>query len=254
MKHHHVCAALFVTAFALITTLTGCDSSDVMKEQSNSSQKGEHALTQEAKPIAALAESKIEPQKAVEEARKTGAPNSTQLSESEPDVGLVVGMATIPTNLYWPTDKGVGTSLKFGDDWVKKGCDEQWKKHTGIDIKVSKGRPVYAAESGAVKVVSSDPVWKGWMTIEHTDGKGLKYTTVYWHVTPLVKVNDRVEKGKKIATVADMGSNTHLHFGVRNAPYSNVANRGGLPRTKPCGPDDPIFPEQFKNPMDYTRP
>lgn len=54
-------------------------------------------------------------------------------------------------------------------------------------------------------------------------------------------------KGQVIGKIADLGNNTHFHFGVRKASYSNVANAGGLPQTN-CG-GYPAFPEYFINPM-----
>lgn len=154
--------------------------------------------------------------------------------------------------LRWPTDRGAPVGrFDFGSNWdclqCKKGCDDEYQLHTGIDIRVGKGRPVFAAEDGVVKVVGSDPTWKGWVTIEHRLG-GTVFTTVYWHITPSVRAGQEVTRGQQIGTVADMGSNTHLHFGVRHAPYSNVSNRGALPKTRDCGPDRPQFPEKFVDP------
>jgi murein DD-endopeptidase MepM/ murein hydrolase activator NlpD len=154
--------------------------------------------------------------------------------------------------LEWPTDRGAKIALGYGADWLDNGCDGKKKRHTAIDIKVGKGRPVYAGEAGKVVVVGSDPTWKGWVTIEHSSGG--KFTTVYWHISPSVKTGQAVSRGQKIGVVADMGSNTHLHFGVRDAAYSNTANRGALPRNKACGTSDPQFPERFKNPLDFTSP
>ena len=62
----------------------------------------------------------------------------------------------------------------------------------------------------------------------------------------MVNVGDTVTKGQKIATVADLGDNTHLHFGIRENAYSNISNRGALPQTD-CG-GDPAFPEYFIDP------
>lgn len=162
--------------------------------------------------------------------------------------------AIIPTYLFWPTDPKARISTGFGDDWVAKGCDGLLKRHCAIDISVRKGRPVYAAEFGWVVMVGTDPTWKSWITVNHTDWQSRAYTTVYWHVNPQVKIGDQVSKGQRIGTVADMGLNSHLHFGIRNAPYSNIANRGALPRSK-CKPsDDPKFPEFFVDPRKYTKP
>ncbi len=107
-----------------------------------------------------------------------------------------------------------------------------------------------AAQGGVVKVVGADPAWKGWVTIEHQNSRGARYTTVYWHLSKVsVKAGQTVKRGQQIGTVADLGGNTHLHFGVRDAAYSNTSNRGGLPVTA-CT-DYPAWPESFKDPKRY---
>jgi murein DD-endopeptidase MepM/ murein hydrolase activator NlpD len=160
--------------------------------------------------------------------------------------------------LRWPTDRGAPLGgYIFGSEWncekCTKGCDGQFKLHTGIDIGVGKGRPVYAAEDGVVKVVGFNPTWKGWVTIQHELG-GTVFTTVYWHINPSVQTGQKVMRGQQIGTVADMGNNTHLHFGVRHAPYSNISNHGALPKTKACGDDHPRFPENFVDPKSVADP
>jgi len=133
-------------------------------------------------------------------------------------------------------------------------CDGYLKKHAVIDILAPKWAPVFAAENATVVVVSYDPTWCYWATLEHRDWQGLRYTSVYWHIVPAVSQGQTVSRGQQIGWVADMGANTHLHFGGRNAPYSNTANRGALPRYTPCGTYDPVFPEVFVNPLWFTSP
>lgn len=92
----------------------------------------------------------------------------------------------------------------------------------------------------------------------HKDSQGNKYTTVYWYLKNrkvFTSGNTKtVTSGQKIAEVADMGSKTHLHFGVRNASYSNTSNRGGLPTTK-CSASGmtsaDVWQANFVNPSDY---
>jgi murein DD-endopeptidase MepM/ murein hydrolase activator NlpD len=156
--------------------------------------------------------------------------------------------ANIP-QLGFPLKAGARTVLGFGDPWgFARGCDGAWKVHTGRDLKVTAGTPVYAMADGVGRAVLSDPQWRGAVTLEHRDSQGQKFTTGYWHIMPLVKVGQQVRRGQPIAVVASMGTNTHLHVSVRNAPYSNVANRGALPRTRDCGPSDPPFPGGFIDP------
>lgn len=154
------------------------------------------------------------------------------------------------SRLGWPSDTHSG-SLTFGNNWnYNTSCtDKQWL-HTGIDLSAPASSKVYAAADGVVRVSQdSNTSWKEWITIEHTDTKGKKYTTTYWHLNKRkVNVGDTVKKGAIIAEVASM-SRTHLHFGVRNASYDNTANRGGLPNKACTG--YPAYQESFVNPKLY---
>ncbi|RUS43073.1 murein hydrolase activator EnvC [Cohnella sp. AR92] len=101
------------------------------------------------------------------------------------------------------------------------------KLHTGIDMAVPKGTPVYAAESGVVIVAQT---WSGYgNTIIINHGGGL--WTLYGHLLNggiLVKKGQEVKRGDKIGLVGKTGTATgyHLHFEVRKngdpvppAPY-----------------------------------
>lgn len=137
-------------------------------------------------------------------------------------------------------------TLPFGGNWVNS-CEGSIKKHSGVDIRASKGEKIYAAYDGIVKVAKLDAAWGGWVTIDHGPTHTFNLTTVYWHIIPSVVAGSWIGQGQLIGKVADLGNNTHFHFGVRKAAYSNVANAGGLPQTN-CG-GYPAFPEYFINPM-----
>lgn len=92
------------------------------------------------------------------------------------------------------------------------------KKHThsGIDMAVPQGTPIYAAESGVVIVAQWWSSYGNCVIIDH--GGGL--WTVYGHIKQggiLVKAGDKVSRGDKIALVGSTGVSTapHLHFEVR---------------------------------------
>ena len=94
---------------------------------------------------------------------------------------------------------------------IRKG-----RKHDGIDIAAQKGSTIYAAASGKVIFSGWGPTGYGKMIIiKHKQ----KWVTVYAHnYKNLVKKNDRVKKGEKIALVGTTGRATgpHLHFELRD--------------------------------------
>ncbi|CAM3690794.1 peptidoglycan DD-metalloendopeptidase family protein [Cohnella lubricantis] len=104
---------------------------------------------------------------------------------------------------------------------------EKEKLHTGIDMAVPKGTPIYAAESGVVITAQSVSGYGNTIIIDH--GGGL--WTLYGHIMPggiLVKNGETVKRGEKIGLVGMTGTATgyHLHFEVRKdgkavdpAPY-----------------------------------
>lgn len=101
--------------------------------------------------------------------------------------------------------KGVVTS-RFGARWGSV--------HTGTDIGVATGTPIYAAASGTV-IFSG---WKGtlgkFIVVNH--GNGIQ--TYYAHCSALlVSKGDTVTAGQLIAKVGNTGRSTgpHLHFEIR---------------------------------------
>lgn len=103
-------------------------------------------------------------------------------------------------------------SSKFG--WRKLTIDDDWNKHTGIDLPADIGADIYASLGG--KVVESN--WnrlRGWqILIQHNNEE---FYTRYQHNSKnLVKVGDIVNKGDVIGKVGSTGRSTapHLHFEV----------------------------------------
>lgn len=113
----------------------------------------------------------------------------------------------LPT--YWPT-KGVIES-EFGNRLHP--IYRRYMKHTGVDIGVKKGNPVYAAASGTVIFAGKNGGYGYMVAIDH--GNGL--VTRYAHCSKiLVKKWQKVNVGDKIAEVGDTGTATgpHLHFEI----------------------------------------
>ena len=141
----------------------------------------------------------------------------------------------------------------FGVTWAgtPSQCQNLTWKHAGTDVQASVAETVYAAESGVVRVALSNAQWGGWVTIEHTPPGQSPFTTVYWHVSPSVSQGQWVAEGQAIGSIANLGSNTHFHFGVRVGSYNNTSNRGALPDSAGC-PSFPPFPENFINPLSLS--
>ncbi|NLG84954.1 MAG: peptidoglycan DD-metalloendopeptidase family protein [Firmicutes bacterium] len=112
--------------------------------------------------------------------------------------------------MMWP----VSGRVTSGFGWRRHPVLKTNKFHTGIDIAVPTGTPVYAADTGVVLIAG----WRGGygylVAIDH--GRGL--STFYAHnSTLLVKEGDVVVKGQRIALSGNTGLSTgpHLHFEVR---------------------------------------
>lgn len=113
--------------------------------------------------------------------------------------------------------------------WPVNGTITQYfsSRHNGLDIAISAGTPIHAADSGKV-------VWAGWRTdglgycvmIDHMDG----YSTVYGHMIrqPAVYVGQYVSRGQVIGYIGSTGHSTgpHVHFMVKggNAASHNYRN------------------------------
>ncbi len=147
--------------------------------------------------------------------------------------------------------KNRGLNQAFGVPWSTGiTCGGYVKIHNGVDVQAVHGESVYAVFDGYVRAASLDPTWGGWVTLDHGPLHTFLMTTVYWHIIPTVSANTFVAKGQLIGHVADLGSSTHFHLGIRLANYDNTSNSGALPQTN-CG-GYPAFAASFVNPWNYT--
>jgi len=140
-------------------------------------------------------------------------------------------------------------SSGFGDTWTASECPTGvYKKHNGIDLSATEDEEVYAAHDGVVKKIftGDHAQWADAIVVESSNGQ---FTTVYWHVIKYgaLAVDDPVSKGQQIATVADLGGNTHFHFGIRMASFSDPESYAGALPVGNCSPYL-AFPESFTDP------
>lgn len=102
-----------------------------------------------------------------------------------------------------------------GKELVKNPTTGSWQTHNGVDIGAVIGSDVFAADSGEVTAVNSDPLWGTTVSIDHHNG----YITKYCSLAPDLNVQegDAVEKGSTIGTVGDSADiessvDPHIHF------------------------------------------
>lgn len=113
-------------------------------------------------------------------------------------------------NYIWPV-QGKITS-EYG--WREHPIRKERLFHTGIDIAVPYGTPVYAAESGVVEFSGWSEGYGNLVIIRHRDNS----LTYYGHnLELLVKVGEQLKQGKVIAFSGNSGMSTgpHLHFEIR---------------------------------------
>ena len=114
-------------------------------------------------------------------------------------------------HFVWPVQGKI--SSYYG--WREHPIRHERDYHKGIDIAVSIGSPVYAAEEGIV-------IYSGWsqgygrlVIIQHRNNK----KTYYAHnLRLLVNKGDRIKQGKIIALSGSSGVSTgpHVHFEIRD--------------------------------------
>ncbi|MCD6435390.1 MAG: M23 family metallopeptidase, partial [Clostridiales bacterium] len=90
----------------------------------------------------------------------------------------------------------------------------EYRRHSGIDIGLPTGSPIYAADGGKVVYVGYSGGYGRMIKIDH----GENIETIYAHLSKYyVKVGEKVFKGQKIGLSGNTGVSTgpHLHFEVR---------------------------------------
>ena len=112
--------------------------------------------------------------------------------------------------MMWPA-VGRGISSPFG--YRIHPIYHTQKMHTGVDINVAYGTPVYAADGGTVILSGWNGGYGNCIVINHGNG----ITTLYGHMSSLVAgVGQSVSKGQVIGYVGSTGASTgpHLHWEV----------------------------------------
>jgi murein DD-endopeptidase MepM/ murein hydrolase activator NlpD len=117
---------------------------------------------------------------------------------------------TATGTLLWPTKEGY-ISSRYGYRYLF----EEYKLHGGLDIAISTGTKLYAADGGTVvQAGDAGNTYGIYVIIDH--GNGMR--TLYAHMSSVsVKKGDLVNQGDLIGKSGATGrvTGTHLHFEVR---------------------------------------
>ncbi len=120
-------------------------------------------------------------------------------------------------NYIWPVQGKITSKYGWRDHPIRK----EYLFHTGIDIAIPYGTPIYAAEAGIVQFSGWSEGYGNLVIIRHRDNS----LTYYGHnLELLVQKGDTIRQGKVIAFSGSTGVSTgpHLHFEIRiNGRHTN---------------------------------
>jgi murein DD-endopeptidase MepM/ murein hydrolase activator NlpD len=120
-----------------------------------------------------------------------------------------------PKPLPGPPACATGQVIPAGDPENPTGADVHFVNqiHEAVDLAAAVGDCVFAAYSGRVVQVETDPAGtRGNVTIDHHP-RGLGFVTKYNHITDVtVGVGEFVQKGTPFAAISAEPAEPHLHF------------------------------------------
>lgn len=119
-----------------------------------------------------------------------------------------------PQSFIMPLDGKIITDFASDRLIYSKTLDE-WRGHTGIDIKGKAGTKVKAAASGTIKEAYEDPLWGKTVVIDHGKGTITRYANL--GSLDLVKLGGSVNQGDEIGVIGKTASieskmEEHLHY------------------------------------------
>ncbi len=126
-----------------------------------------------------------------------------------------------PTGSFrWPTSGRITSYFGYRNTGIRGASTN----HKGIDISVSYGTPIYAADGGVVSFSGYKGAMGYVVIIDHQNG----FKTYYEHNSSLlVSAGQTVYKGQQVAKAGRSGvaSGVHCHFGIQyNGTYYNPLN------------------------------
>ena len=122
-------------------------------------------------------------------------------------VGTKERPPTVGSGKYiWPLKDSFTQTSGFGSRWGRQ--------HKGVDLAVSVGTTVYAADGGTVVEAQYSGSYGNVVMIDHQNGQETRYAH---NSKLLVKKGDKVYQGQPIAKSGNTGRSTgpHVHFEIR---------------------------------------
>jgi hypothetical protein len=135
---------------------------------------------------------------------------SSVAGKSAPCTSVVQGDGKASGSLQNPAP---GAPLTSPYGWRIHPKTGQEKLHTGVDLGINSGDPIYAADGGRVDAVNYDAGYGNYIIVDHGNGTA----TMYAHLeAATVATGQQVSQGQAIARGGSTGISTgpHLHFEV----------------------------------------
>ncbi len=129
--------------------------------------------------------------------------------------------------------------------------NNDWKEHTGVDLRAKAGTTVYAICDGTVSTNTTgrDDIMSAFLIVKHNCPSPLGAVYGYYgHISSSFQVGASVTSGKSLGTVRTWPNNSHLHFGLNTKLLST---RWGI---DPKGTTlATMTSEGWLNPMNYLK-
>lgn len=109
-------------------------------------------------------------------------------------------------------------TLEFAmDKLVYSKTLEEWRAHSGVDLRADRGTPVKVVADGVVTEIKNDPRFGVTVIVEHSNGIKTLYANLA--STDMVTPNQKVKQGEIIGSVGntaiiESAEPPHLHFEV----------------------------------------
>ncbi|MFZ5986994.1 MAG: peptidoglycan DD-metalloendopeptidase family protein [Bacillota bacterium] len=173
------------------------------------------------------------PSAAVESPKPTAEPKKTDAPKGQSKEGTSKDSKTTSANVSKSSgakSSDTGKSQKFimpvfgeisfeyaDDKLVYSKTLDEWRAHSGVDLRADRGTPVKVVADGVVTEIKNDPRLGVMIVVEHSNG----IKTVYANLASgdMVTPNQKVKQGEVIGSVGNTASfesaePAHLHFEV----------------------------------------